>query len=567
MPTEPTVSDYLVARLKEHGVEHVFTIPGDYFAAFLDRVDATEGIESVLTVNELEAGYAADGYARVRGLSCLAVQYGVGTLSAINAVAGAARERVPMLVLTGAPPRAARDALLPFGVVFHHSTDAPMEAERRIFAELTATAEVISSVDHAAETIDQVIDTAIARQAPVYLQIWADVQRAPLPAPQPRPKAPPAAPASAAEAAADAAMALLAGAKQPLIWAGLELQRYRLRDAFQDLVAASGVPFVTSLQAKGVTADDAPLRLGTYVGGASDPALSARVMAADCVLELGVVPIDYYRGLITTHYDRTIAALDGGVRIGHAQVFSDVPLPAFIAALTARIRKAPGFPRAAESLPLPAPPAAPDSATLTYDNLFAALGGLLPPDAFICCDLGIGMFMAADLRLKSPESFIVQADWASLGFAAPCALGVALAEDRPVLAICGDGSFRMVVQTLATHAKPVAHPNPSKPLRTTILLLDNAAYGLEQAFTGAGLKAYDPGQSLDAYNVLADWDYPAIARAMGLRHTDTVKTVGSFRAAMQQTRDGGPRLVRAVLSDRDMPQRIRDLVASFAPKR
>lgn len=560
--TGQTVSDYLLARLRREGVRHVFTVPGDYFGGFLDRLEDTQGIARVSCASELEAGYAADAYARMRGLSCLAVQYGVGTLSAINAVAGAARERVPMLVLTGAPPAKARDALLPYGIVFHHSTDLRMEDDRRIFAEICAAAEVITSAEGAAATIDRVIDTALAASAPVYLQIWADAQAHTLPTPA-VPHAPaPTDPmdAAACDAAADAAFALLSTARAPLLWAGLELQRYRLSDAFHALVEATGIPYVTTIQAKGLADGQHALCLGTYAGGASDPDFAKRVLDSDLVVALGVVPVDYYRGVVKSDYARTVAALGGGVRVGHAE-FRSVRLADFLAALRLRMAGAPGFPRRADVPPPGGPPAAPQAeARLTYETLFASLGPLLDPAAVICCDLGIGMFMAAAMPLARDNGFIVQADWGSIGFAAPASLGAALAEDGPVVALCGDGGFQMVVQTLSSHAL--------QRTQATIVVLDNGTYGLEQAFMGTGLQAYVPTENgyaapITGYNVIPRWDYVAIAAAMGMAG-EKAETVGALQAAMRRARARrAPTLIQAVLGERDMPQRIKDLAQSF----
>lgn len=562
--TGQTVTDYLLARLRREGVRHVFTVPGDYFGGFLDRLEETQDIARVSCASELEAGYAADAYARMRGLSCLAVQYGVGTLSAINAVAGAARERVPMLVLTGAPPAKARDALLPYGLVFHHSTDQRMEDDRRIFAQICAAAEVITSAEGAAATIDRVIDTALAASAPVYLQIWADAQAQPLPAAPAAStsRAPPADPLDVAScaAAADAAFALLSAARAPLVWAGLEVQRYRLGTAFHALVQAAGVPYVTSIQAKGLAGGQHPLCLGTYAGGASDTDLAQRVLDSDLVIALGVVPVDYYRGVVKADYARTIAALGGGVRVGHAE-FRGVRLADFVAALRERIAAAAGFPRRADPLPQGAPHAAPeDDAALTYESIFAGLGRVLDREAAICCDLGIGMFMAAAMPIARDNGFVVQADWGAIGFAAPASLGAALAEDRPVVALCGDGGFQMVVQTLSTHVL--------QKTRATIVVLDNGTYGLEQAFMGTGLKAYEPvpdgyAAPITGYNVIPRWDYVAIAAAMGMAG-EKARTVGEFKAAMlRASARRGPTLIQALLGERDMPQRVKDLVQSF----
>ena len=115
METHCTVSEYLLRRLKEIGVDHVFGVPGDYVLDFLDRIVASP-IAWIGTCNELNAGYAADGYARLKGAGAAVVTYGVGGLSILNAAAGAFAEHVPLIIISGAPPASRRES----GALMHH---------------------------------------------------------------------------------------------------------------------------------------------------------------------------------------------------------------------------------------------------------------------------------------------------------------------------------------------------------------------------------------------------------------------------------------------------------------
>ena len=99
---EITVAEYLLFRLKQIGVDHIFGVPGDFVLGFFNQVLKSE-VKYVGTCNELNAAYAADGYARIRGVGAFSTTFGVGELSAINGVAGAYAERVPVVVVTGSP--------------------------------------------------------------------------------------------------------------------------------------------------------------------------------------------------------------------------------------------------------------------------------------------------------------------------------------------------------------------------------------------------------------------------------------------------------------------------------
>src|SRR2546423_13517966 len=95
-----TVAAYLIARLQQAGLQHLFAVPGDYASPFLQALDATAGIERVANANELGSGYAADGYARFRGVGAACVQYGVGTFSLVNCAGGSFVERGAAAVIS-----------------------------------------------------------------------------------------------------------------------------------------------------------------------------------------------------------------------------------------------------------------------------------------------------------------------------------------------------------------------------------------------------------------------------------------------------------------------------------
>ena len=106
-----TVGRYLIARLNDAGLEHMFGVPGDYVLDFMDQV-VSSNIKLIGNCNELNAGYAADAYARLNGIGTACVTYGVGGLSAINAASGAYAEQVPVVFISGAPNSAQRLSLI-----------------------------------------------------------------------------------------------------------------------------------------------------------------------------------------------------------------------------------------------------------------------------------------------------------------------------------------------------------------------------------------------------------------------------------------------------------------------
>src|ERR1700709_269367 len=100
-----TVIDYVLARLRQIGIADVFGVPGDVSFPVNDAICLSKDMRWIGCSNELNAAYAADGYARVRGVGAVCTTYGVGELSAINAIAGSYAAHLPVLPLGGAPNR------------------------------------------------------------------------------------------------------------------------------------------------------------------------------------------------------------------------------------------------------------------------------------------------------------------------------------------------------------------------------------------------------------------------------------------------------------------------------
>src|SRR5215469_11667215 len=174
-----TVAGYLLTRLAEAGVVSVFGVPGDYNLGLLDAVTDRPGMTWIGMASEQGAGYAADSYARQRGLGALITTFGVGELSAANAVAGAYAESVPVVHIVGTPALSARRN----GLLLHHNMPGGSYRHFATMAAEITAAQADLRPDNAAAEIDRVIATAVRESRPVYLTIPADVAGAPLPAP------------------------------------------------------------------------------------------------------------------------------------------------------------------------------------------------------------------------------------------------------------------------------------------------------------------------------------------------------------------------------------------------
>ena len=281
-PQTSTVGRYLADRLKQLGVGHVFGVPGDYVLTFMDVI-IESGIELIGTCNELNAGYAADAYARINGIGALCVTYGVGGLSALNAVAGAYAEQVPLVAISGGPGLAHRRP----SMLLHHSV-GDLRTQLSIYANLTVASVLLTDPDQAPAQIDTVLAACLTHKRPVAIEIPADLVQHPCIQLAPFQLPPLRSDPAALEEALDEITTLLAAAERPAILAGVELHRFGLLEDFERLVAKIGIPVATTLLGKTVISELDACAVGVYEGAMSRPEVRRVVENADVLLCLGL---------------------------------------------------------------------------------------------------------------------------------------------------------------------------------------------------------------------------------------------------------------------------------------
>ncbi|GMN40373.1 hypothetical protein TIFTF001_009601 [Ficus carica] len=176
--SEATLGRHLARRLVQVGVTDVFTVPGDFNLTLLDHLIAEPGLTNIGCCNELNAGYAADGYARARGVGACVVTFTVGGLSVLNAIAGAYSENLPLICVVGGPN--SND----YGTnrVLHHTIGLPdFSQELRCFQTVTCYQAVVNNLEDAHEQIDTAISTALKESKPVYISISCNLPGIPHP--------------------------------------------------------------------------------------------------------------------------------------------------------------------------------------------------------------------------------------------------------------------------------------------------------------------------------------------------------------------------------------------------
>jgi alpha-keto-acid decarboxylase len=543
MAAPPTIGEYLLDKLYAAGVAHVFGVPGDYVLKFYDQI-VKSPIQHVGTTREDTAAFAADGYARCRGLGALAVTYGVGALNVVNAVAGAHAESSPVVVISGAPGvREQREDPL-----IHHRF-GPFTFQREIFDRITCATAVLDDPAIAFRQIDRVLGAAQHHRRPVYLELPRDIVEQPG---YPMPSEAPAASASDAAALDEAVLetvSLLERAKAPVLIAGVEIHRAGLQDTLLQLVDHLRVPIAATLSGKSVIGERHPAYLGIYEGAMGPQASRERVEAADLLLMLGVALNDVDLGVYTAQLDPKIMvrACQGEVVIRHHR-YPRVQLRDFVPLLIKKCgpqgRPLPvgtpgptagGFPKAGEAMKI--------------GRLIGRLNEGLTPDMVVVCDVGDCLFAAVELRVHERTEFLASAFYTTMGFGTPAALGAAVARpDRRPLVLVGDGAFQMTGTELSTLARMGSN--------AIVIVFNNAGYSTERFI-------------LDGpFNDIAPWRFHRLGEVFGDIAGYEVRTEDDFEKAWRSalaTRDR-PSLIEVHLSPSDPSPAMKRLAQNLREK-
>jgi indolepyruvate decarboxylase len=508
--TSLSIGQYLIRRLSDYGIRHVFGLPGDYVLAFYSMLEHSP-LDLVNCTREDCAGFAADAYARVNGMGALCVTYGVGGLSVANSVAGAFAEKSPVIMISGAPGIGERssDALL------HHRV-REWRTQLEVFEKICAASLEIVDPATAFRDIDFLFDTAWRLKRPVYLELPRDMvavvpdQIRPYTQPERRSD-----PDALAEAVREA-VARIEAAKRPVIIAGIELHRYGLQADAIGLAETAGIPIAATMLAKSVVSEVHPLYIGLYEGAMGRQEVTDFVEESDCVILLGTLLTDIDLGIFTAKLDatRSIFATSADLRISHHH-FHDVLLEDFIRGVAAARPKA-------AARRLPAAPAAvegafrldPDQA-ITTTRLVRRLDESLDDKTIVIADVGDALFASSELVIRGQTEFIAPAYYTSMGFAVPAALGAKTARpDLKVIALVGDGAFQMTGMELSTIVR--------RGLAVTVIVLDNKGYGTERLLHEGSFNDINP------------WQYQMLPQVLGGGTGYEVRTEGEFDAALRQ---------------------------------
>jgi len=513
-----TIGDFLLRRLEEASLRHLFGVPGDYNLGLLQQLQDAGALEWIGTCNELNASYAADGYARLKGLGALLVTNGVGPLSAINGVAGSYSEHVPVICISGSIPLRSIDR----GLGMHHTmADGRWDHFLNAYAQVTA-AQARLTPRNAATEIDRLILTAWREKLPVYMELPSDIAYLDIEVPtRPLVLAEPPSDPERLRSCIAAIAGRLSAATSPAILVDADADRFGVAPELTRLAEKLQAPVAAINAAKAVIDETFPHYQGIYAGKASEPRVQDVIETSDCLLAIGYRPIEVTTGDFTASLPtNTIHARGHSVDVGddnyQAVTLKEV-LRGVIDAVPRVVNRPPRRAAAPE-----AGPHADNSAKLTQAAYWEAIQGYLRPGDVLFVDNGTS-FVLLGLKLPPNCTFVGSINWGSIGYSVGALLGaLTAAPDRRHLLFIGDGSFQVSAQELSTILR-----HDHKPV---IFLINNGGYTIERGYLG----------KTESYNDVANWAYaelPKVFRPDTTARSFVVKTGRDLQEVLSTPND------------------------------
>ncbi|MBC3133128.1 alpha-keto acid decarboxylase family protein [Staphylococcus warneri] len=538
------VGQYLMDAVNAAGVDKIFGVPGDFNLAFLDDIISHDQVEWIGNTNELNASYAADGYARINGLGALVTTFGVGELSAVNGIAGSYAERVPVIAITGAPTRAVESA----GKYVHHSLgEGTFDDYRKMFEPIT-TAQGYITPENATTEIPRLIQAAINERRPVHLHLPIDVAMTEIDVSK----------SFQPEARDDQDVShyiqmiedKLNSAKQPVIITGHEINSFGLHSELEQFVNQTHIPVAQLSLGKGAFNEENEHYLGIFDGSIAEENVKNYVNQSDAILNIGAKLTDSATAGFSFEFD-----IDDVVMINHnyfkmnETISEQFALPHLIKGLMSISYKNksefPMYQRPKEH------DYKVDHEPLTQATYFKMMQDFLQLDDILIAEQGSSFFGAYDLALYKDNTFIGQPLWGSIGYTLPATLGTQIAAPhrRNVLLI-GDGSLQLTVQSLSTMIR--------QQLKPIIFVVNNDGYTVERLIHG--MK--------EPYNDIHMWDYKTLPAVFGGDNVvvHDVNTSHELKETFEKINAHSDcmHFVEVKMAIEDAPAKLSDIAKAFA---
>ncbi|EXJ54629.1 hypothetical protein A1O7_09970 [Cladophialophora yegresii CBS 114405] len=571
MATDIDLAEYLFRRIRQVGVKAIHGVPGDYNLTALDYIQPA-GLDWVGNANELNAGYAADGYARIRGVSALITAFGVGELSAINAIAGAYSELAPVIHVVGTVPTNVQDA----GLCMHHSLG---NGDFRVFADMykkiTVAQANLRDAATAPAQIDRCLRECVIQSRPVYIELPSNMVRAKVPAAAletPIDLSIPLNDEGFEDTEVDLILNKMYASRQPFIVVDGCTSRYGASEEANELVRVTRFPTSATPFGKGIINEDCPNFHGIYAGIAGNEVYMPWAQGCDFVLKLGPLESDVNTfGFSTIPDPKTSVVFHRDhVEIGGIK-YENLHIKSLLRRILSKLETAKlphynpyidlGSPQA-ELLALP--PTGKDD-IIDQATFWRRISTFFRTGDIVMAETGTIAIGAREMVLPADTTLVSSCIWLSIGYMLPACQGAALAQREMIaeglrpkgrtILFEGDGSLQMTAQSISDIIR--------NRLDVTIFVINNDGYVIERWIHGmkAGYNDIQPWRYLDAPNYFGapkdDPAYPVVTR-----RAETWGQVNDILAEPALQEGKGLNIVEVVMGREDAPDVLKRLVQS-----
>ncbi|KAI4262991.1 MAG: hypothetical protein L6R42_001840 [Xanthoria sp. 1 TBL-2021] len=496
------VAEYLFRRLHEVGIRGVHGVPGDYNLVALDYIPRA-GLNWVGNVNELNAGYAADGYARIKGISAVVTTFGVGELSLLNAIAGAYSEFVPIVHIVGTPSTLSQKD----GMLLHHTLgNGNFEVFSGMSKNISCAMAILNDPHEAATLIDNAIRECWVQSRPVYITLPTDMVQKKVEGE--RLKKPidlnhPPNQAEKEDYVVDVVLKYLHAAKNPIILVDACAQRHRVLEEVHELIEKSNLPTFVAPMGKGAVNETLPNYGGVYAGDGSNEGVRDRVESSDLILSIGAIKSDFNTSGFTYRISQlsTIDFHSDYVRVKYSE-YPGVRMQGVLKKVVAKMGKLniqPG-PTASNKIAQEDKKMS-NNEVISHDWLWPRVGQWLQPDDIVITETGTANFGIWETNFPKGVSALSQVLWGSIGYSVGACQGAALAAkemgNRRTILFVGDGSFELTAQEVSTMIRQGLNP--------IIFLINNEGYTIERYIHGFEAS----------YNDISQWKYTDLIPTFG----------------------------------------------------
>lgn len=509
-----TVVEYMLNRLYDLGISDVFGVAGDYAFPIEDTICNSNHLRWIGNCNELNAAYAADGYARIKGMAALSTTFGVGELSAINAIAGSYAENLPIFHLVGMPASGVQKSKR----LVHHTLG---NGNFDIFYQLAqplACAHAILTPENCIAEMERLIATALKERRPVYIGLPSDyavmpvIENASVTTPKKQ-----ISDKEILEKVVSLIIDKLTQSNNICVLPGILSARLGLSDNVQAFIDKTGLPYATMFMDKSILSESNTQYVGMYDGQLMTPDVREFVENSEYVLGVGAMMTDFNTGSFTANIkpEQFISIMPKYVEIDSV-IYSSIYMEDILSELTKRLPnkryhqiKAKGLEDAILS----------DNGEITAQYLYPRLEKFFKPNDIIIAETGTSSMGLGFALLPEGAQFHNQTLWGSIGWATPASFGAALAApNKRVILITGEGSHQLTVQEISQFVR--------FGLKPIILVLNNDGYLIERLLCDYP-EAY--------YNDLAQWNYHQLPKAFGARdwHCEKVTTIDELNKALE----------------------------------